>query len=376
MTLVAAALHRPPGEVTKFFGCELGAQTTWTEETERAIVNGAHTTQLLQDKLGIYIEKFVLCPSCRLPETSYKIKNDIIYHQCVACGARESVDMQHKLTTYILKNHKLEKKARDKERGDKKDKKKGKGADKEKDDEDAEKKKKKKKDRSELTQAEKAERKRKKEKAERLAAATAGDEGGEPNGDEDDDHDTQGVVDDTGALESAVNGLRSFLRKEPEPDAMLSELRAVQTFCALPRNERAYILIAALFGDEETGVQNALSPDEKVFPILNALKNDSGPLAVVGGFEKLASHTHPSLQAKFPIVLKKLYDADVLDEQVILEWHAAGIDDVDRDLNIPDDVTDDMRATLLEATKPFIKWLQEAEEEGDDDDDEDGEDED
>lgn len=48
MTQVALSLHREPGEVTKFFGCELGAQTTWSPDTERAIVNGAHTTSDLQ----------------------------------------------------------------------------------------------------------------------------------------------------------------------------------------------------------------------------------------------------------------------------------------------------------------------------------------
>ena len=128
MVDVASSLHRPPGEVTKFFGCELGAQTTYNDDTERAIVNGAHETRVLQDKLSVYIEKFVLCPACKLPETSYKIKSEIIYHNCLACGAREMCDMQHKLTTYILKQHKIEKKAKakdkaKKDKGDKKDKK-------------------------------------------------------------------------------------------------------------------------------------------------------------------------------------------------------------------------------------------------------------
>ena len=127
MVDVASSLHRPPGEVTKFFGCELGAQTTYNDDTERAIVNGAHETRVLQDKLSVYIEKFVLCPACKLPETSYKIKSEIIYHNCLACGAREMCDMQHKLTTYILKQHKIEKKAKakakDKDKKDKKSKK-------------------------------------------------------------------------------------------------------------------------------------------------------------------------------------------------------------------------------------------------------------
>jgi hypothetical protein len=63
---VGLSLHRAPGEVNKFFGCELGAQTTYSEETDRAIVNGAHTDDTLQKLIHRYIELFVLCPNCRL----------------------------------------------------------------------------------------------------------------------------------------------------------------------------------------------------------------------------------------------------------------------------------------------------------------------
>jgi translation initiation factor 2 beta subunit (eIF-2beta)/eIF-5 len=63
---VAISLHRNPGEVNKFFGCELGAQTTYAEETDRAIVNGAHTDDALQALMHRYIEGFVLCPNCKL----------------------------------------------------------------------------------------------------------------------------------------------------------------------------------------------------------------------------------------------------------------------------------------------------------------------
>jgi translation initiation factor 5 len=63
---VALSLHRAPGEVNKFFGCELGAQTTYNEDTDRAIVNGAHTDDTLQKLIHRYIEAFVLCPNCRL----------------------------------------------------------------------------------------------------------------------------------------------------------------------------------------------------------------------------------------------------------------------------------------------------------------------
>jgi Domain found in IF2B/IF5 len=63
---VALSLHRNPGEVNKFFGCELGAQTTYNEDSDRAVVNGAHTDDTLQNLIHRYVEGFVLCPNCRL----------------------------------------------------------------------------------------------------------------------------------------------------------------------------------------------------------------------------------------------------------------------------------------------------------------------
>ena len=124
---VALALHREPGEVNKFFGTELGAQTTYNADTDRAVVNGAHNDQVLQNAIKKYIDVFVLCPQCGLPEPDYKIKSGCIYHKCMACGAKEMVDMNHKLCTYILaqdKKAKAEKKKGDKGK-DKKDKSKG-----------------------------------------------------------------------------------------------------------------------------------------------------------------------------------------------------------------------------------------------------------
>ena len=124
---VALSLHRPPGEVNKFFGCELGAQTTYSPETDRAVVNGAHTDATLQSLIHRYIEVFVLCPQCGLPETDYRIKNDCIYHKCAACGNKEMVDMSHKLCTYILaQDKKAKKEAKSKDKKGKKDKKAGK----------------------------------------------------------------------------------------------------------------------------------------------------------------------------------------------------------------------------------------------------------
>ena len=109
-TEVAGQLHRTPGELCKFFGCELAAQSRIKDD--RAIVNGAHTDKVLQQILDVFIDKFVLCPVCKLPETKLSVKsNGDIYHKCKACGAKSLVDSTHKLCTFIIGQNKKKKKS-------------------------------------------------------------------------------------------------------------------------------------------------------------------------------------------------------------------------------------------------------------------------
>ena len=105
MSDVSRSLSRPPTYPTKFFGCELGAQTSFDEKSDRYIVNGAHDAAKLRDLLDNFIIKFVLCGSCKNPETELIItKNEDLTRDCKACGERTIVDMRHKLVTFILKN--------------------------------------------------------------------------------------------------------------------------------------------------------------------------------------------------------------------------------------------------------------------------------
>lgn len=57
MAEVAKALGRPPTYPTKYFGCELGAQTQFDFKNERFIVNGSHNAAKLQDLLDGFIKK-------------------------------------------------------------------------------------------------------------------------------------------------------------------------------------------------------------------------------------------------------------------------------------------------------------------------------
>lgn len=126
---VAGQLHRTPGEICKFFGCELGTQSRI--KNDRVIVNGAHTDKVLQQILDVFIDKFVLCPVCKLPETKLLVEsNGDIYHKCNACGESSPIDSSHKLCTFIVKENKKKKKAgkkKDRKASGKKDEKAGAG---------------------------------------------------------------------------------------------------------------------------------------------------------------------------------------------------------------------------------------------------------
>lgn len=105
MVDIAKALNRPPVYVTKFFGSEVGSLTVCDEKAARYVVNGAHEAEKLQNVLDGFISKFVLCPGCENPETDLSVSKDgTIWRSCKACGHRATVDMAHKLCTYIQKN--------------------------------------------------------------------------------------------------------------------------------------------------------------------------------------------------------------------------------------------------------------------------------
>lgn len=51
-----------------------------------------------------FIERFVLCRKCAIPEIKISIKKGLLYGDCRACGSSELIENAHKLVSYILKN--------------------------------------------------------------------------------------------------------------------------------------------------------------------------------------------------------------------------------------------------------------------------------
>eukprot|EP01071_Lankesteria_metandrocarpae_P001190 Lankesteria_metandrocarpae@DN1356_c0_g1_i1.p1 len=104
MADIARSLKRPPEYPTKFCGTELGAQSKYEIGEGKAIVNGAHETKDLQVLIDKFVDKYVLCPGCALPEIDIVVKKGMVCCHCNACGHNGDLDNAHKLASFISRN--------------------------------------------------------------------------------------------------------------------------------------------------------------------------------------------------------------------------------------------------------------------------------
>ena len=96
---IGADLKRNPEEILKYLGQKKGANTTAIQD--KYILNGSFDSQDLQSEIYNYIEGYVKCFQCKLPETTYFKKSKKLFTKCSACsGECEIVD---KLKSFILK---------------------------------------------------------------------------------------------------------------------------------------------------------------------------------------------------------------------------------------------------------------------------------
>ncbi|TEB34565.1 hypothetical protein FA13DRAFT_1707451 [Coprinellus micaceus] len=367
MADVARALSRPATYTTKFFGCELGAQTSFDEKNERYIVNGAHDADRLRELLDAFIDKFVLCRSCKNPETDLIIikqgRNEDIIRDCKACGERTGIDMRHKLVPYILKNPPVKVK-----KGKKKD----------------------------------------------VAGADAAVGGGEANGgsgeeqndgNESDDYLTKKIKAEAAELNDKPTLADEDWSADTSPEAVKARIKALEGSMAA----------AVLGGDDDGSDDDVNSPytilgkwideereevdDPKAFSIAifkkaeelgiakkhktvtviaqalfsedmvtevtqygallqKMVTSEKHQKALLGGIERHVGLVHPDLIPAIPKVLMELYQIDVLDEEVITQWGThVSKKYVDKDTS----------KKVRKASEPFLKWLEEADDDEEDD---------
>jgi len=359
MVEVAKALARPPTYCTKYFGCELGAQTQFDFKNDRYIVNGAHDANKLQDLLDGFIRKFVLCEKCENPETYYRVmvKRGMITSSCKACGHTFPLDMRHKLTTFILKNPPEQK---INEQG------------------------------TSLTK-----RKDKKSKGEGKDGGGNNEDGGGDDGDwaEDDAEDDDDWAEDMSeeAIKARRNqelsaGISNLTMNDdlekPEGErinifhdyvkARLDKITDMATekdiFREAERLEvsaKAPIVLCELLFDE--AMVSQIKKNKRLFLRFTQARraddqkstNQKTQKYLLGGVEKSIEAKKAALLPKVAAVFKAFYDEDIVDEEVFTDWAKK----VSKKY-----VSKDLSEQIHKKAEPFITWLQEAEEETSDED--------
>lgn len=86
---IASSLQRDISEISKMFNVLLTTNSKYKEK--RLILNGKFELNILKNVLTNYINIFILCKRCHLPETYYHVKkkHQKIYKLCNACGYKK-----------------------------------------------------------------------------------------------------------------------------------------------------------------------------------------------------------------------------------------------------------------------------------------------
>ncbi|EIW83963.1 hypothetical protein CONPUDRAFT_99648 [Coniophora puteana RWD-64-598 SS2] len=372
MSDVARALSRPPTYPTKFFGCELGAQTSFDEKNDRYIVNGAHDAERLRELLDGFIDKFVLCKSCKNPETDLIIlksgRNEDIVRDCKACGERTDIDMRHRLTTFILKNPpKNPKKSKKGSKGESN----GNGGGQHaaappvpgEDDGDA----------PGAESDDELTRKIKAEAAQLTTDAAIAKE------DWSADTSAQAVKARMKTLEGAVSGMAISAGDDDDDDEGFdspyaqfgrwveenrdsADIGAVQIYKKAEelgvekKHKAVLVLVQALFTTEI-----AKEIDQYKALLSKMVTSEKHQKSLLGGIERFVGKTHPELVPSVPKILMALYQNDIIEEEVVTQWGThVSKKYVDKDTS----------KKVRKASEPFLKWLAEADDDDDDEDDE------
>ncbi|WZN66705.1 eukaryotic translation initiation factor eIF5 [Chloropicon roscoffensis] len=343
MVEIAKALGRPPTYTTKYFGCELGAQSKFSKESGQSIVNGAHDSRTLSEVLEGFIKKFVQCYSCGNPETVIEVdKRDFITLTCKACGHVSEVDPRHKLNTFIIKNppknKTSKKKAVDKMRRQDRE-------------------------REELGEQLDAERKKKdkKDKKSKKKRKDKGEAGDSPMKAADETEEvTEKLSDMCFTPEQKLTiSLREMLDEKAPSKEIAKYALTGESVDGLEL--RMKVLVEAVFSKCSKGLAEYTAKKCKYFKA--AAKDEEKQLALLCGLEHFLG-SKKEYTKETPLVLKALYDADAAEEEAVLKWHktatcAAGLG-----------VSDATAATVRKHAEPFINWLETAESDEESDEEE------
>jgi translation initiation factor 5 len=99
---ISKSLNSDPQNISKFFSHEVCAQTKYNDKLGNMIINGNYTQPYLTQILNKYIELYVLCEQCNIPEVRLTLnKNKKVIGMCDSCGFCKKYDMDNKDVKHI-----------------------------------------------------------------------------------------------------------------------------------------------------------------------------------------------------------------------------------------------------------------------------------
>lgn len=121
------------------------------------------------------------------------------------------------------------------------------------------------------------------------------------------------------------------------------------------RSDKALTILAQTLFD-----QNILDQIPIHLPLIKSfIKTEKDQRGLIGGLERLIGLSYPKvLLPKTALILKAFYDVDILEEETLISW----AEKVSKKF-----IERKIARKIHEKAEPFIKWLQDAEEESEED---------
>jgi translation initiation factor 2 subunit 2 len=86
---VVDKLNRDPHHVLKYLAKEMA--TAGSYEGGKGYFQGRFSRETINRLVGVYTNRFVICPVCRRPDTKVERRERLSFLVCEACGARSSI---------------------------------------------------------------------------------------------------------------------------------------------------------------------------------------------------------------------------------------------------------------------------------------------
>jgi translation initiation factor 2 subunit 2 len=86
---VASCIRRDPEHLAKFLFKELA--TSGNIRGDRLVLDKKDSSKNVNDKVEKYVNHFVLCPSCKKPDTELVEEDDRLILRCLACGNKKEI---------------------------------------------------------------------------------------------------------------------------------------------------------------------------------------------------------------------------------------------------------------------------------------------